>query len=151
MEPQPHGGDVEHGQEGAGCLLIPRRDAAALFQATDHALDPVPQPVNIAVERPARRTVALERDHRLDATDQQILAQPVRIISLVTEKPLRPPLPKGEQIGGGPEIMNLATGEVERQRLAGRVGTNVNLGAEAASGATERLPAGGFFAPAACE
>jgi hypothetical protein len=47
--------------------------------------------------------------------------------------------------------MDPATGQVEADRIAKRVGQRVDLGAQPASGTSDRLVlAGFFFAPALC-
>ncbi len=60
-------------------------------------------------------------------------------------------LHRREEMVGAGEIVGLAAGQKEADRIAERIDQSVNLGAQSASGTSNRLVLAGFFlAPALC-
>src|SRR5687767_14612314 len=50
-KPEARGGQVDEGEEALGRLVVARGDGPELLEPVHQPLDPVPQPVQLAVER----------------------------------------------------------------------------------------------------
>jgi len=90
-------------------------------------------------------------DHGLDASLGQIVADRIAVIALVAEKPVGSDVVKLDQRLIAFDLVRLAGGHIEGQRLAVGVRAEVDFGREAAARAAERflllIPP---FTPAAC-
>ena len=119
-------------------------------------LDDAEEPLNevtLAVEREVAFAfdcpIGLWRDDHVDDTRRQAVNEAVRVITLVAEQGLR--LDKCHQRLGLRDIVNLAAGEAERQRIAQGIDDHVDLRGEPAARAADGLVEPLFLrAPALC-
>jgi transposase InsO family protein len=72
-EPDAGGGEMDDGEEALGCLVVAGRHGPVLLQLVHETLDPVAQPIQLAVERSRLLADRVRRDHRQDAPWQQLL------------------------------------------------------------------------------
>src|ERR1700741_3734481 len=90
------------------------------------------------------------RDHRDLASDRQRLKHArIGVERLVSDQ--RIGLHRGQQVVGPDQVVCLAAGQEEADRVAQRVDQRVDLGAQSAARAPDRLVLASFFsAPALC-
>jgi hypothetical protein len=155
---------MEHSEEVLGAFFVSRGDAAKLFEAIEQALHSVARPIGRAVEAGSATLVALGRDHRPDAAPTQVVPRGLARKGLVGGQAPRPEpwtatlaadragIEQGWKRGA---VVPLATTQLEGDWLAISLGTNMDLGREAAPAAAERLALDPLFsplrrAPAAC-
>ena len=137
-------------QEVARCLVVARSYGAVLLQACKEVLNQMPSLVEVPVIF-ARLPVRGPRgNHHGLALGQQWLNQPrMGVVGLVCDDSLRSSVL--EQDVSTLEIMGLPGREEKSRRIAQRIDRGMDLGAQAASAASEgllvRIPP---FAPALC-
>jgi hypothetical protein len=151
-EPQPEacGGEMDEGEEALGRLVVARRHRPELLELVDQPFDPVPQPVQLAVERGGLLAHRVGRDHRQDAAHQQLLPDPVRVVAHVADQAARAGGEVLDQSREGAGLVRLAGREDQGERQAARVAAQVELGREPATGTAQRLVLLPPLAPAAC-
>lgn len=150
IEPDCSGGEVDGGEEISCGFVVACGDGAELFEFAEKVLDQVARLVEMFVKVAGRGAVAAERDDRPSRGRGERSDDPlVGVVSFV-----------GDQRGSGDlrqqgvragKVMYLSGGQVERDRVAEGVDQSMDLGAQSAFAAADRLPAIVFFgAPALC-
>ena len=151
FNPKPCGCNTSHGDERSGGFLVTRSDATELLEAIDAALDEVASFVGFAIIFDWRFPVRSRRNNRFDASVDQVAANVIAVVALVAEEftgigIMQPP----ERVIAF-DLVRLAAGDIEGQRVAFGVRAEVDFGREAAARAPERflilIPP---FTPAAC-
>jgi len=150
IEPDDGGGEVDRGQEGDGPLVVTGRDGAVLLELGEEVLDEMARLVQDRVARTQVLAVGLGRDHRFFARLLQRAENPLLGVErLVGDQRAR--LEPGQQGIRALQAMRLPRREREPGWVAERVDQGVDLGAQAASAAPDRLVAAAFLiAPALC-
>ena len=150
IEPDDGGSEVDRGQEGDGPLVVTGRDGAVLLELGEEVLDEMARLVQGLVVRTPVLAVDLGRDHRLLAHLLQRAENPsLGVERLVGDQ--NTGLDLRQQGIRALQVMRLPRREREPGRVAERVNQGVDLGAQAASAAPERLVAAVFLtAPALC-
>ena len=141
---------MDCGEEISGGFVVAGGDSAVLLDLAEEILDEVTCFVGIFVEIALNLAVALGRDHeRFSACKQRLDYPLVGIESLVCQQDLGRHI--GQQRVGALQIMGLARRQDEVQRIAQRIDERMNLGAQPAFAAPDRLVFVVFFcAPALC-
>ena len=140
---------MESGEEVSRGLLVTRCDGSELFDEIDESLDEVSFAVEGKVAWPFDPAVFLGWDDRNNAADFEVFNKAVGIIPFVTDERLRRDL--GNQCFGLRNLVDLAFGEAERERVSQGIDNDVDLGRRAAAGASYGLVLAPFFrAPALC-
>ena len=148
-EPQAHRGELDHGEEVVGELVVAGGDASEVLELAKEALDLVALSVECLREAGPPLAVGLGRDvgDRALALDQ--VADGVAVVSLVAEHDgARCEAVEQRQRGGG--VVRLPCRQAEPEREALPIDDRVDLGRETASGATETMISTPLFAVAAC-
>src|SRR3954453_17719060 len=151
-EPEPEAGSsqLDEGEIACGGLVVAGGDGAELLQLVIQPLDPIPQAVELAVERQRRRAGRVGRDHRQDAAEQQVLPDPVGIVAHVADQAARARCHVLDQGLKCTALVRLPGREDDGEWQPIRVAAQVQLGREAAAGAAQRLSVLPPLAPAAC-
>src|SRR3954469_19237367 len=89
-EPEADHADGQHGAIVDPALLVAGRDPAVLLQAVDQPLDPVPEPVRLAVEAGPAALALLGRDDRRDAATPELPPGLRTAVGLVARHPPGP-------------------------------------------------------------
>ncbi len=131
-------------EEIPGGLVVARGDCAELFESAVEVLDQMARFVGVLVISALDFSVALGWDHRGFSCGAQRLDHPlVSIKGFVGEQGIGRHL---RQKGvGALQIVGLARGQKERQRIAQRVDQSMDLGAQPALAAADRLVFAFFF------
>ena len=140
---------MEAGEEVARGFFVAGRDASELFDELKETLDQVALGVEGEVAVASGLAVRLWRDDRLDGSRFEALDEGVGVIALVAEEGF------GLRFGGESfslgDVVDLAAGEAERQRVAEGVDNHMDLGGQAAARAAYGLVDAPFLrAPALC-
>src|SRR5215210_7886000 len=135
---------LDHGEEVDGELFEARGEAAMLLEPAHDAFDDVALPVRAAVELWTRALIRPRRNHRANAALSQVAAHRGKAVALVARQGARPraPVPEPHAAQRGldlPRLVRLPGGERRGQRDAAAVDHQVELGAEAATRAAERM------------
>ena len=138
------------GQEVAGSLVVARGDGAELLEFGEEILDQVARLEQVSVIVAAHFPVGLGRDHHGLAGGEERIDDPLLGIErLVGDQRLG--LHRWQELVGADEIVRLAAGQGEANRIAERIDQRVDFGAQSAARAADRLVLAGFFwAPALC-
>ena len=140
---------MDSGEKVSRSFLVAGRDGSELFESVEETLDEIAFGVEREVASAAHLAVGLGRDHRRDAAHGQGFYKAVGIVTLVGDKRLR--LDFGEQRFGLRDVVDLSTGQADRQRIAERVDDRVDLGRQSAARSPDRFLAAVFLgAPALC-
>src|SRR5581483_2687696 len=141
-------------------FLIAGRHPPVLLEAVDEALHLVPLAVGHAVEERVGRVRRPMGDEIADAAPPEIAPHRRAAVTLVScqpvwahPRPTRALALDGAGLQEGRQrdlLMALPAGQREDDRLASALGTEMDLGAEAATAPAEGLRAPFFRAPAAC-
>jgi hypothetical protein len=119
-------------------LVIACSDGAELFEFTEEILDEVARPVEGRVELAGRCSVFLGRDHGgFSRACQWPTDTLVGVVGLVGDQDIAGHL--RQQGIGTDEVMDLSLGKQEALRIAEPVDESVDLGAQSALAATDRL------------
>jgi hypothetical protein len=140
---------MQAGEEIARSFFVAGRDASELFDELKETLDEVALGVEGEVAIASDLTVRLWRDDGLDGSHFEALDEGVGVIALVAEEGfgLRSSR-EGFSLG---DIVDLAAGEAERQRVAQGVDDHMDLGGQSAARAAYGLVDPPFLrAPALC-
>ena len=140
---------MQAGEEVARGFFVAGRDASELFDELKETLDEVAFGVQGEVAIASGLAVRLWRDDRLDGSRFEGLDEGVGIVALVAEEGFGLRF-RGEGFSLG-DVVDLAPGEAERQRVAESVDDHMDLGGQAASRAAYGLVETPFLrAPALC-
>ena len=131
--PYPCSGQGEEGGEGFCCLVEARGDAAELLEPVKHALDPVAVFVGLKVAWGPVLAVCFWWDHRNDASQQQILAHSVAIVSFVGQEQSRLAHWHGHQGRNGCIVGCFSAGEDKAKRASLTVCAGVDFARKAAA------------------
>ena len=150
IEPNDGGGEVNGGEEVAGGLVVAGGDGAELLELGEEILDQVARLVEVSVVVRGELRLALGGITTvLPAAVSGSMTRFLGIERLVGDQ--RVGLHRGQQLIGTDEIVRLAAGQGEADRIAERIDQRVDLGAQSAARAADRLVLAGFFwAPALC-
>ena len=140
---------MQAGEEIARSFFVAGGDASELFDELKETLDEVAFGVEGEVAIASGLAVRLWRDDRLDGAHFEALNKAVGIVALVAEEGFgRHFSREGLSLG---DVVDLAAGEAERQRVAESVDDHMDLGGQAASRAAYGLVETPFLrAPALC-
>lgn len=141
---------MNSGEEVSGGFVIARGDRSELFEFGEEVLDQVTSLVEVFVIIQRLAAIGFWRNHGCLPGGGEGLSHPlVRIERLVGNQRVR--LHRGQEVIGPIQIVLLAAGQKEADRIAKRIHQGVDLGAQASSGPPDRLVLAGFFwAPALC-
>jgi hypothetical protein len=141
---------MDCGEEISGGFVVASGDGAVLLELAEEILDEVACLVGVFVEIALNLAVVLGRDHeRLSPCKQRLDHPLVGIEGLVCQQGLGRHI--RQQRVGAFQIMGLARRQDEVQRIAQRIDKRMNLGAQPAFAAPDRLAFAVFFcAPALC-
>ena len=121
-----------------------------MLDFVEETFDQMPLLVQMTVVFPLFFAVLAGRDHRFGFLLFNFLQEIFRIIRAICDHPLK--IEIDDQVCGLGDIMSLPAGQEKPQRIAQGIYAGVDLGAEPAPAASERLaflPATFFAAPAA--
>jgi hypothetical protein len=140
---------MEAGEEIARGFFVAGCDASELFDELKETLDEVALGVKGEVAIASDLAVRLWRDDRLDRSHFEALDEGAGVITLVAEEGFGLRF-RGEGFSLG-DVVDLAAGEAERQRVAQGVDDHMDLGGQAAARAAYGLIDPPFLrAPALC-
>ena len=148
-EPEADGGELEHGEEVRGMLLVARGDAATMLDPVEEALDAVALSVKGLAEAGAPATICLGGNVRRGTGRLDASAEPIGVVGLVGEQDGSLAQPT-EQLGGGRTIRRLAGREHQFERQAMCIGERMDLGGQSSSAAAHTTISTVFFVFAAC-
>jgi hypothetical protein len=148
-EPQPHRGELDHGEEVGGELVVAGSDAAEVLQLREEALDQVALAVEALAEAGFPAPVALGRDVGRGALVLDQLADAIGVVGLIRQHDGSRDEMVEQRVGDLP-VMRLPCRQAEPDREPLRVDDDVDLGREPAPGATETVICTPLFAVAAC-
>jgi hypothetical protein len=150
IEPDDGGGEVDRGQEVDGAFVVAGGDGAVLLELGEEILDEVARLVQGLVVGARVLAVGLGRDHGRFARLPQRSDHPLLGVErLVGDQGIR--LEPRQQGIRALQVVRLPGREGKAGRVAERVDQGVDLGAQAASAAPDRLLAATFLiAPALC-
>jgi hypothetical protein len=140
---------MQAGEEIARSFFVAGRDASELFDELKETLDEVALGVEGEIAIASDLTVRLWRDDGLDGSHFEALDEGVGVIAFVAEEGFGLRFSrKGFSLG---DIVDLAAGEAERQRVAQGVDDHMDLGGQSAARAAYGLVDPPFLrAPALC-
>ena len=140
---------MKAGEEIARGLFVARRDASELFDELKETLDEVALGVERKIAIASDLAVRLWRDDRLDGAHFEALDEGAGVVALVAEEGFGLGFSReGFSLG---DIVDLAAGEAERQRIAQGVDDHMDLGGQSAARAAYGLVDPPFLrAPALC-
>ena len=140
---------MQAGEEIAGGFFVACCDASELFDELKETLDEVAFGVEGEVAIASDFAVRFWRDDRLDGSRFEALDEGVGVIALVAEEGFGLRFSRqGFSLG---DVVGLAAGEAERQRVAEGVDDHMDLGGQAAARAAYGLVDTPFLrAPALC-
>lgn len=149
FKPSERADQVEAGEEVPGGLLVTGGDAAKMLDGIEEPLDEIA----FAVEREVAGTfdfaVRFRRDDRLDGAPFEAGDEAVGVITFVAEKGSG--LDLGSQCFGLRDIVDLASGETEHERISQGVDDGMDFRRQAAARAAYGLVLAPFLrAPALC-
>ena len=141
---------MDCGEEVAGGLVVSGSDRAKLLEFGKEVFDQMARCIEMAIEVPGQLAIGLRRDHGGLARRSQRRDDPlVCIKGFISDQRLRPHV--RQEVVGTDQIMSLATGREEANRVAQGIDQSMDLGAQPATRATDCLALVGFFlAPALC-
>jgi len=140
---------MQAGEKIARGFFVAGRDASELFDELKETLDEVALGVEGEIAIASDLTVRLWRDDGLDGSHFEALDEGVGVVALVAEEGFGLRFSReGFRLG---DIVDLAAGEAERQRVAQGVDDHMDLGGRAAARAAYGLVDTPFLrAPALC-
>ena len=140
---------MESSEEVTGGLLVAGCDGSELFDEVEEPLDEIAFGIEGEIAFAFDLAVLFRGYHRDDAADFEAFNEAIGVISFVADKRLRRDLSK-ERLSLG-DLVDLAFGEAERQRIAESIDDDVDFGGRAAARAAYGVVLAPFFrAPALC-
>ncbi len=147
-QPDHHAGDADHGHEGLGGFVVTRGDATEVFDLVDKAFDQMALLVEVGIVRDGLGARAVRGDHGADVVLAQVCSEGIGVEGLVGDQDLGGQA-ADERFGLG-DVVRLAGGETNAQRIAERIDGDVQLGAQPPARAPDGLILRPPFAPAEC-
>ena len=150
IEPNDAGDEVDGGEKIALGLVVSCGDGSELLEPCEEVLDQVARLEELAVIVSADLAIGLGRDHSGLAGRGEWRNHPfVGVEGFVGDQGVG--LHGGQKMIGTDQIMRLTAGQEEADRIAKGVDQGMDLGAQSAARAADRLVLAGFFcAPALC-
>jgi hypothetical protein len=141
---------MDGGEEVARGFVVACGDGPELLELGEEGLDQMPCLVEVSIVAAVNPTVVPGRDdHGLAGSDEWIDDPVVGVERLVSDQGLG--LQRWQELIGPRQIMRPTAGQAEPDRVAQRIDQGMDLGAQPAPRATDRLVLAGFFwAPALC-
>lgn len=139
---------MDCGEVGFGETVVSRGDAPEVLQPAEHALDGVPAAVERGAEAALPAAVRLRRDVRHRASCFDRTSEAIRIEGAICDDQGAFGNSLDQRLAAA-EVGCVATGEVERDRLAALVRRRVDLGGSPTTRASDRLRALPPFPPEA--
>ena len=140
---------MQAGEEIARSVFITGCDASELFDELKETLDEVALGVEGEVAIASELAIRFWRDDRLDGSRLEALDEGTGVVAFVAEEGFGLRFSR-EGLGLG-DVVDLAAGEAERQRVAQGVDDHMDLGGQAAARAAYGLVEAPFLrAPALC-
>ena len=141
---------MDGGQEVAGGFVVAGGDCPELFEFGEEILNQMARLVEVPIVVPRHAAIGFGgNDGRFAGLGQRFDDPLVGIERLVADQHVG--LHVWQEVVSTDEIVRLATGEEEGDRVAQRIDQRVDLGAQSAARAPDRLVFFGFFlAPALC-
>jgi hypothetical protein len=141
---------MDGGEEVTRGLVVTRGDGTKLLEFGKEILNEVTRHIEVAVVVAEQAAVCLGRDHRGLAGGGERRDDPlIGVERLVSDQ--RVGLHRGQQVVGTDQVMRLSAGQEEVDRIAERIGQDVNFGAQSTARSPDRLVLAGFFsAPVLC-
>ena len=150
IEPGDGGGEVDGGEKVARGLVVSCCDGAILLEPGEEVFDQMPCLVEVLVIAAGPLAVAPGWDNHLLSRRRDRIDHPfVGVEGFVGDQHVG--LHRRDQVVGADEIVCLAAGQMEADRIAKGINQGVDLGAQSATRAADGLVlADFFFAPAPC-
>lgn len=124
-------GEFDEGEEVGVVFLVPGGDGPVMLEFREEPLDPVAASVGVAVERRRCGSARDRADDGLCAEAFEAVAQPIAVIGGIGEQGLSSS-DCAQHVVRRPAVMGLASGQLQRDRQAARVGDGVDLGGQPA-------------------
>ena len=134
---------MEAREEVSGGFFVARRDAAKLLDILEETLDQVAFRIEGVVAVAFDLAVGLGRNDRLDFSTFEAGDEAICVIAFVSQDRLR--LNLGDEGFGLRDVVNLSSGEAQRQWIAQGVDHGMNFGGQPAARATYGLVEAPFF------
>jgi len=150
IEPNDGGGELNGGEEVSPGLVVSGGNGAKLLELGEEVLNQAACLVELAIVIPGLAAIGLGGDYcRLAGSGQQHDDPFIGVEGFVTDQHIG--LHVRQQMIGADQIMRLTAGEEEVDGVAQRIDQGMDLGAQSAARATDRLVLADFFwAPALC-
>jgi hypothetical protein len=150
IEPNDGGGEVDGGEKVASGLVVASSDGTKLLEPGEEVFDQMACLEEVSIVVAADRSIGLGRDDRGLAGCGERLDDPlIGIERLIGDQGIG--LHGWQEVVGAVQIMRLATGQMETDRIAQCIDQRMDLGAQSAARTTDRLVFASFFwAPALC-
>jgi len=147
-EPDHHAGDADHGHEGLGGFVVTRGDATEVFDLVDKAFDEMALLVEVGIVRDGLGAGTVRGDHGVDVVRAQVRSEGIGVEGLVGNQDFGGQA--ADECFGLGDVVRLAGGETNAQRIAERIDGDVQLGAQPPARAPDGLILSPPFAPAEC-
>lgn len=131
-EPQPHRGELDHGEEVGGELVVAGSDASEVLKLGEEPLDQIALAVEPLAEAGFAAAVALRRDVGRGTLPLDQAADAVSVIGLVCQHDGMRAEMVEVRVGDLP-VMRLSRCQAEPDREALRVDNDMDLGRESAA------------------
>ena len=141
---------MDAGEKVSRGLIITGRDSSELLELTDEILDQMARLVHLSIKVARRLAIALRWNHRGFARRQERFDHSlIGVEGFVGQQGIRPHL--WQELVGALKVVRLTTGQEEGKRIAQRIDHEMDLCAQPAFAAPDRLVFTLFFwAPALC-
>jgi hypothetical protein len=140
---------VDGSEEVARGLVIACRDGAELLHLCEEILNQVTCRIEVLIEFTWQGSVGARRDHRgLPGSSQRFEDPLVGVEGFVGDQSIG--LHRWQEMICAHQIVRLAAGQMEADRVPQGINQGMDLGAQSAARAPDRLVAGFFWAPALC-
>ena len=140
---------MDEGHEAIGRLVIPRGNAAPVFELVEKALDAVSQSVERRIDGTLDLAIGLGGNDRIGAMNVAIGTYFIAVIAFVAEHGLRARLVRRHQLVVGRDVVRLAAGQSEAEGQAFAVRAGMKFCRKATARAAKTLFLSPPFAPAA--
>ena len=147
-EPNDGGDQHDERSEAAGGLVVAGGDPAEVLELVDEAFDDMAFLIEMPIVDGRLAAGGMRRNHDRRAEPGGGAADGGAVIGAVGDDV--PSRLTGEQGLGAGRLVGLAAGELEPDELAQRIDQQMQLAAQPAAGAADRLIATPLLAPAAC-
>jgi hypothetical protein len=149
FEPDQRADQVESGEIVACGFLVSGCDTPEVLDYVEESLDQIALLIKREVTFPFDLAICFGRDNHLDIAQFKAFDEAVGVISLVTKQ--RPGLDLSDQRLGLFDVVDLASGKAEHQRIAQGIDDSVDFRRKATARPAYRLVETPFFkAPALC-